>query len=153
MNWQELAATSHYRTAVAVADAIDRGRLSEARIGIEELIDALTRSDKRALKSHLVLLMKHVIKWHSQPERRSRSWRATINNARREISGIQEDTPSLTRAVIEAMWDDCFAAAKEEAEIEMDQESALQSVSWAQVFEESYELPVTQKSPRRKRRQ
>ena len=35
MNWQELAATSHYRTAVAVADAIEHGRLSDARMGIE----------------------------------------------------------------------------------------------------------------------
>jgi hypothetical protein len=152
MTWQELAATSHYRTAVAVAEAIERGRLSDARVGIEELIEALTRSDKRALKSHLVLLMVHVIKWHSQPQRRSRSWRATINNARREIRAIQEDTPSLTRAVIESTWDECFETAKEDAEIEMDQESSLASVSWDQVFEDSYELDIPRK-PQRKKRQ
>ncbi|MEX2141042.1 MAG: DUF29 domain-containing protein [Pirellulales bacterium] len=152
MNWQELAASSHYQTAVAVNHALREGRIDEAMVGIEELIEALTRSDKRALKSHLVRLMVHVIKWHTQPLRRSRSWRGTINSARREIRAIQEDTPSLTRAVIEAQWDDCFETAKEEAEIQMNQEPELTSISWAQAFEEPYELESLPKPTRRRKR-
>jgi hypothetical protein len=151
MNWQELATTSHYRTAVAVGDAIQRGETREAATGIEELIEALTRADKRALKSHLIRLMVHVIKWHTQPQKRSRSWRATINNARREIADIQEDTPSLNRSAIEAIWDDSFDAAVEEAEGEMNQESELKSVSWGQLFEDKYEIAKSGKSARRKR--
>jgi hypothetical protein len=151
MNWQELAATSHYRTAVAVSDAIEHGRLDEARIGIEELIEALTRSDKRALKSHLVLLMIHVIKWHTQPDKRSRSWHATIQNARDEIRDIQEDTPSLNRAKIEMIWDRCFETACRDAEIQMNQKPALQSLSWSQVFDDPYELDVSSKPSRRKK--
>src|SRR5262249_33156677 len=140
MNWQELAASSHYRTAVAVEKALHRGDVSEAMVGVQELIDALSRSERRALRSHLIRLMAHVIKWKTQPENRSRSWVATIHSARAEIHEIQEETPSLNQAVIEEMWDKCFELAKEEAEAEMDQESAVSSLSWSDVFKKRYEL-------------
>jgi hypothetical protein len=149
MNWEELATSSHYQTAMAVGNALREGQVEEARLGIEELIEALTRSDKRALKSHLVRLMVHVIKWYSQPEKRSISWRATINSARAEIRDIQEDTPSLNRAAIEEMWDRCIEAACRDAEAEMNQESAIATITWAQAFEDAYELEPP-KSPRRK---
>lgn len=51
MNWQELSSTSHYKTAMAVKNEMANGNLPEAVIGIEELIQALSRSEKRALKS------------------------------------------------------------------------------------------------------
>jgi len=138
MNWQDLASTSPYRTAVAVEETLRQGDLSAATAGLQELIEALARSDRRALKSHLIRLMAHVIKWQTQPEKRGRSWRATINNARREIAEIQEDVPSLNRAAIEAMWDQCFEAAKDDAEADMNRESAVSSLSWADVFETYY---------------
>ena len=111
----------------------------------------MTRSDKRALKSHLVRLMVHVIKWYTQPEKRSISWRATINSARADIRDIQEDTPSLNRAAIERMWDRCVEAARRDAEAEMNQEPALATITWAQAFEDMYELESQQKPSRRKR--
>jgi hypothetical protein len=140
MKWQDLSTTSHYQTAVAVEEALDRGDIADAKVGIEELIDALARAERRALRSQLIRLMMHIIKWKTQPERRSRSWRASINSARREIEEIQEATPSLTRRVIEAMWDDCFESAKEDAEGEMNQDVAVRSLSWKEVFEKDYEL-------------
>lgn len=141
MNWQELAATSPYRTAVAVGRALRAGDVAGASAGLQELIDALSRSDKRALRSHLVRLMAHVLKWHTQPERRSASWAATIANARDEIVDIQEETPSLTRAVVEEMWQRCFELARREAAAEMDREPSLAALSWHDVFEAPYELP------------
>jgi hypothetical protein len=140
MNWKDLASTSPYQTAVAIDQALEQGQTDEAKRGVEELVDALARSDKRALKSQLGRLMVHIIKWLSQPDRRSRSWRASIRNARREIAAIQEDTPSLNRAVFEAIWPGCWEAAQEEAEAEMNHESVVQQLSWAVVFETEYEL-------------
>jgi hypothetical protein len=140
MNWKELATTSPYQTAVAVEEALERGDFREANAGIQELVEALSRSDKRALKSHLIRLMVHVIKWQSQPGKRSRSWRTTIRNARREIADIQEETPSLNRAVIEALWHRCWEEAKEEAEADMNQESTVNVLSWADLFENEYEV-------------
>src|SRR2546425_8949151 len=117
--WQELAFSSHYQTAVAVEQALEQGDVPDAKAGIQELIDALARAEKRALRSQLIRLMMHVIKWKAQPEKRSRSWRQTIRNARQEIADIQEETPSLTNEVIEGMWAKCFSSAKEDAEDEM----------------------------------
>src|SRR4051794_1443842 len=119
VDWQELAASSHYQTAVAVEDALEHGNIEEAKVGIEELIEALSRSEKRALRSQLIRLMTHVIKWKSQPLKRSRSWRVTIISARSEIADIQEETPSLTRNMIQAMWDNCLELAIMQAEVEM----------------------------------
>lgn len=118
MNWQTLFANSHYQTAVAIKMELEQGHVQEATIGIEELIEALSRAEKRALKSQLVRLMLHIIKWQSQPERRSWSWVASIKGAREEIADIQEENPSLNDAVIESLWDKAFAMTKRDAQAE-----------------------------------
>jgi Domain of unknown function DUF29 len=140
MNWQELAAISPYRTAVAVGEALHQGNVAQANLGLQELIDALSRSDKRALRSHLARLMAHVLKWQLQPEKRSRSWRATINNSRREIAEIQEETPSLSRDFIQSIWESCFETARDEAEADMDRECPKTTLSWEEVFVHPYDL-------------
>jgi len=140
MNWQKLSSTSHYKTAMAVKNEIAIGNLPEAFIGIEELIQALSRSEKRALKSQLVRLMLHIIKWQSQPERRSLSWIASIKDAREEITDIQEETPSLNNNVIEELWDKVFIIAKRDAQAEMGKKSAVTALSWQTVFEDDYDL-------------
>jgi hypothetical protein len=139
MNWQELSTTSPYQTAVAVEQELKHGNLQEAATGMKELIDALARSEKRALKSQLIRLMLHVLKWQLQPGQRSRGWLASIYNARAEIADIQEETPSLSRAVIEAMWDKCFQPAKREAEAEIDRDVPVAELSWEDVFVREYQ--------------
>lgn len=140
MNWQELSATSHYKTALAISHELELGHSSEADKGIKELINALSRSEKRALKSQLIRLMKHIIKWKTQPDYRSRSWIATIQNARVEIKDIQEETPSLNDNVIKQVWEDCLSLAIVEAEDEMRQETKIEELSWQDVFEQRYLL-------------
>src|SRR5262249_57220382 len=68
-DWEALAFTSHYHTAVAIHEAFQAGDVDDAMSGLEELIDALSRSEERALQSYLVRLMQHIIKWKLQPER------------------------------------------------------------------------------------
>ncbi|MDD5320742.1 MAG: DUF29 domain-containing protein [Methylococcales bacterium] len=140
MNWQELSSTSHYKTAMAVKDEIAIGNLTEASIGIEELIQALSRSEKRALKSQLIRLMLHIIKWQSQPERRSLSWIASIKDAREEIADIQEETPSLNNNVLAELWDKAFIIANRDAHAEMSKKSTVTALSWQEVFEDDYDL-------------
>jgi hypothetical protein len=158
-NWEELAATSHYRTAAAIADELAEGNVDEAATGLQELMEAVARSERRALRSQLIRLMVHLIKWLMQPGRRSGSWAATIYQAREEIAAIQEEVPSLTREAIEEMWEYCFTAAKRQAQAEMNQETQLEGISWQQAFEDEYLSPKTGKKrargttkPRRKRR-
>lgn len=140
MNWQELSAISHYKTAVAIKNQLALNNLIEAGIGIEELIQALSRSEKRALKSQLIRLMLHIIKWHSQPEKRSLSWIATIQNAREEIADIQEETPSLNESAIKSLWDKAFIIANRDAQAEMHINVSVNALSWHDVFERDYDL-------------
>jgi prophage DNA circulation protein len=138
--WQDLATTSHYQTAVAVRDALRSGSVQEAAQGIEELIDALSRSERRALESHLVRLMQHIIKWQCQPTNRSRSWQHTIANAREAIAEIHADTPSLTDNVIRGLWDRALRKAHREAESDMDRAIPPLSLTWDDVFTTEYSI-------------
>jgi uncharacterized protein DUF29 len=67
--------------------------------------------------------------------RRSRSWAATIRQARRAIARLQEDTPSPTRQVIEAMWDACLQDAGDQVEAGTNQPIASLALSWGEVFD------------------
>lgn len=137
-NWQELAATSHYRTAVAVANELSAGNVPEASAGLEELIEAVARSERRALRSQLVRLLLHVLKWKNQPDKRTVSWAVTILQARDEIAAVREEVPSLTREAVEAMWASCLKSAVKQAETEMRQKAAEATVSWDEAFEAEY---------------
>lgn len=151
MNWQELSTTSHYQTALAVKDKLKAGEVEEAVVGLDELIDAVARSERRALRSQLIRLMVHVIKWLTQPERRSGSWAVTIYQSRDEIAAIMEEVPSLTRTVLEEMWDGAFTAASRQARAEMGDDVATGNLSWHDVFESEYSTVKAQslRSPRR----
>jgi hypothetical protein len=139
MDWAGLSATSHYQTAVAVKQKLEEQNIADATLGIEELIEALGRSDKRALRSQLTRLMAHIVKWKIQPQQRSRSWLVTITDARNEITGILEDEPSLRRSVPE-LWDKCFNAAKRLAWDETGVEPMISALTEREVFEERYSL-------------
>ena len=141
-DWEALASTSHYQTAVAIRDALQMGELPEATAGLEELIDALARSDERALESYMIRLMQHIIKWHIQPERRSPSWVATIQEARRQIRKLQQRHRRFTdRYLREEAWDDAYAGAINEAVRELNclipQPPLL---SWEDVFTRTYRV-------------
>jgi hypothetical protein len=140
LDWHELATTSHYQTAVAVKQVLQDGNEDSAMKGLEELIDALSRSDRRTLESHLTRLMQHIIKWRIQPERRSPSWAATARTARRQITRLQRDTPSLNRRMIEAIWDDVLLDAVDAVESEMNQRVSSIALTWEEVFETEYVL-------------
>lgn len=73
----------------------------QASEGLNVLIDSKGRSERRALKSQLVRLISHVIKWKWQPDRCSASWAITMRDARTEIEDSQEEYPSLDREDIE----------------------------------------------------
>jgi Domain of unknown function DUF29 len=140
-NWDLLVINSHYQTAEAVQSLLQEGNTQEASTGLHALIAAMARTERQAVKSQLVRLMSHIIKWKSQPERRSRSWVLTILNARTEIEDSQEEMPSLNRDFIESIWDKCFINAVRQAEAEMGKDCEITSLSWQEVFADAYILP------------
>jgi Domain of unknown function DUF29 len=79
----------------------------------------MAKKDKRELRAFLKLLMMHVLKWKTQPSKRSTSWAKTIRNARNEIEVILEDTPSVNKNYVEEVWQQTFDSAVEDAKYEM----------------------------------
>ena len=91
------------------AAALAASHVSELDLAnLAEEIESLGRRDRRALRSRLKVLVRHLLKWCYQPERRKmgRSWWRTIRTQRSEISLILEDSPSLRRQVPEMMQAD-----------------------------------------------
>jgi hypothetical protein len=137
-NWKELVTTSHLETVKAIQHELEAGNLEEAEEGLDLLLESMSKQARRSVQSQLIRLMKHIIKWKLQPERRSVSWAVSIVNARYEISEAQEYEPSITDEVIRGMWERAFKQAKKEAELEMQKESNIDALSWDEVFHESY---------------
>jgi len=64
---------------------------------LAEEVESLGKRDQRELASRLGVLMRHLLTWRYQPERRrtGRSWRSTILEQRGRIDGMLEQSPSL----------------------------------------------------------
>jgi len=83
---------------------------------IEE-IESMGRSDKREIKTRLIVLIMHLLKWKYQPQKQTTSWIATINEQRRQIKVVLKDSPSL-KPYIQNEIDDCYQDARKDAEKE-----------------------------------
>ncbi|MGB5733298.1 MAG: DUF29 domain-containing protein [Thiohalocapsa sp.] len=82
--------------AIENAALLRAGKLDEIDAAhIAEELEDLGKSERRALGSHLRSVVMHLLKWEFQPDRRSGSWRSSIDNARAEIAEILDDSPSL----------------------------------------------------------
>jgi hypothetical protein len=84
---------------------------------IAEEIESMGRSVRRELRSRLVLLVMHLLKWSKQPGLRSRSWSATIREQRRQIEQILDESPSLRPFIGEALTA-VYGDAREDAAAE-----------------------------------
>jgi hypothetical protein len=102
IDWKELVTTSHLETVKTIQHELEAGNLDEAEEGLDLLLESMSKQARRVVQSQLIRLMKHIIKWKMQPERRSVSWAVSIANARYEISETQEYEPSITDEVIRA---------------------------------------------------
>ena len=94
------------------AQQLKEGQFNEIDIpNLIEEIESMGRSEKRELKSRLIVLLMHLLKWQYQPEKRSESWRSTISEQRICIEGLLEDSPSL-QPLISEVFDDCYQKAR-----------------------------------------
>lgn len=69
---------------------------------IEE-IQSLGKQQRQELRNRLSVLIGHLLKWQYQPQRRSRSWLATLRIQRLDIAELLEDNPSLKPYLEEAL--------------------------------------------------
>ncbi len=117
--WTEQQATLLRRRAAG--DRANDGELDW--LNLAEEIEAVGGNTRRELRNRITRLLQHLLKWHYQPEQRSRSWRATIRTQRQEIEDLLADNPSLRPRL-----PDFFTAAYPRARIAALDETGLLSL-------------------------
>lgn len=108
---------------------------------IAEEIESLGRSERRELKSRLEVLLQHLLKWQYQPNRRSGSWRNTIDEQRNRIADLLQESPSLRPYLAEILVE-CYQrgrkAASNETELALDTFPAECGYSIAQILDAEF---------------
>jgi len=101
-----------YLWTQATAQKLKEGQFDRIDIpNLVEEIESMGRSEQRELKSRLIVLLMHLLKWEYQSDKRSQSWRSTITEQRICIEGLLEDSPSLQPFILE-VFDDCYEKAR-----------------------------------------
>jgi len=98
------------------AAALRRAKGSNLPLDWENLaeeIESLGKSDRRELRSQIIRILRHLLKLAVSPQTEPRAgWRSTIREARVEIEGVLEDSPSLRREVSDIIAKQSGTAAK-----------------------------------------
>ncbi len=99
-------------TTLAQLRAQDYGNVDWQNL-FEEIED-MSKRERKSLKSNLVVLLLHLLKWQYQPEYRSGSWRGTIREHRRRINDDLKDSPSL-KPYLKEIFSECYQNASQQA--------------------------------------
>lgn len=132
------------RWAFEQAAALRQGKLDHLDIeNIAEELETLGRGEFKTLRSALVTIVMHMLKWDYQPQRRSRSWAISIRIQRDNAAEQLEENPSLKPRRDEAL----IAAYKKARLIAADETGlALRTFpvacpySWQDVTERTFAL-------------
>jgi len=134
-----------YSWAVEQAALLRAGRIAEAdALNIAEEIDDVGNEQYDKLESALRIILLHLLKWDYQPERRSRSWWASISVHRKRVLHVLRKNPGLKPLIEEAIVE-----AYETARIEASAQTSLEDdvfppdcpYSWQQIMERPVEWP------------
>ena len=109
--------TDFYLWTQQQADLLRQGPFNRVDLdlaNIAEEIESMGKSDRRAIESHLFVILLHLLKWQFQPSRRGKSWRLSIWNGRLDIARLLKDSPSLTPQ-LSALATEEYPAARKQA--------------------------------------
>jgi hypothetical protein len=95
-----------YTWAVSQADAVRRRSANEIDWeNVAEELESLGKSEARELHSRYIVLLTHLLKWTLQPERRSKSWLASIVEQRKMLARYLRQNPGLAAREAEEFAD------------------------------------------------
>jgi len=84
------------------AELLRDGRFEDVDLeNLAEEVEDLGKSDRKAVRSQMIRMLMHLIKYRIQPQHAGASWRSSVVDARREILLTLEDSPSLRRHLSE----------------------------------------------------
>jgi hypothetical protein len=140
---QNLYDQDFYSWLITNSQLIKEKRFSEIDVeNIVEELESMGKSEKRELMSRLAVLLAHLLKWSYQPEQRSNSWKYTIEEQRRAVEEVLEDSPSLkyqldqkfndaySKAILIAARETGFAKAKFPQDCPFTWEQAINDNFW-----------------------
>ena len=85
-----------YGWAMAQTALIRDGRSDEIDWeNVAEEIESVGKRERSTLKSHLIQVIIHMLKWDVQPERRGKSWYVSIGTQRVHAQDALRENPSL----------------------------------------------------------
>ena len=94
------------------ADALRRRSVNELDWdNLLEEVEGLGKQQRSEMRSHLIVLMVHLLKWWLQPDQRGRSWALTITEQRREAERVLAENPSL-KPEIRDLLDSAYRIAR-----------------------------------------
>jgi len=118
INTTNLYEQDYYLWLKNTAQLLRDDKLSELdKFNLIEELEDMGRSEKRAVKSNLTILLMHLLKYKYQSEKRSKSWLRTIVEHRRRLLILLEDSPSL-KNYLQEVFDNSYQAARQDAATE-----------------------------------
>lgn len=127
------------------AAALKEGRFSD--LDVDDLVDeveSLAKRDFKKLRSHIRVVLMHMLKWDYQPERRDVSWRNSINASRERVWSELASSPSFRPRTGEAI-EQAFPIARlqawdETGVFKLEREPTSCPYSWEEVMFRPHEL-------------
>lgn len=85
-----------YLWTQAQAALLRAGRWQEVDLHqLAEEIEGVGGSQKSEIRNRLAILLRHLLKWELQPQKRKYGWRSSIVEQRLQVAGLIEVSPSL----------------------------------------------------------
>jgi hypothetical protein len=110
--------------------------------GLVDYLEEMASSERHAIKSHFVILIMHLLKFKYQPEKASRSWKNSVDDARDELDDIASENRKRFKTVFLEILNNprLYQKARRKAE----DETGLLSLpkenpfNWDQLFDLKY---------------
>ena len=113
MELKNLYDKDFYAWTMATANTLKKKAFND--IDLEHLIEeieSMGASDFRELRSRLIILIAHLLKWDYQQSQRSSGWKGTIIEQRMQLQGLLEQSPSLNSKAADLLNDAKFTYLK-----------------------------------------
>jgi hypothetical protein len=135
-----------YSWAVEQAALLRAGRIAEADArNIAEELDDVGNEQYDKLQSALRIILLHLLKWDHQPQRRSRSWWASITVQRNQVRRLLRKNPGLKPHVDEAIseaYEDARIQAVVQTHLNLRGFPARCPFSWQDIMEREISWPA-----------
>lgn len=109
--------------------------------GLKDFLIEMSISQKREIKSYLIILIQHLLKVKYQPAKATRSWKLSIDNSRGNLSDIANENKKRFRSIFTEILEDptTYSRARNNAETETGLTLPKENpFTWAQLFDENF---------------